>query len=140
MRQFIIKRKIDAPVENGNTIRLKITSGIFQDMRLRKGVTTLTIPFQIELMNESDRNLISYQYKLPKELSEKGVMLLGAYEDNGTLSVGVMNMSDAGEIRLREKQDFIIIEVLEKVSLKPVKSFFPEDGIAVKKAVRKRKK
>lgn len=139
MRQFIIKKKLEAPVENGNTIRLKISSGVFPDMRLREGVNTITLPFRVELMNESDRNLISYQYKLPKELSELGVMLLGAYEENDQITIGLMNMSAQPNLRFKEKQDILIIEVLEKVSLKPVKEFMPEMPKNDKKTTKRKK-
>jgi hypothetical protein len=122
MRQFIIKKKLNAPVQDGNTIHLKITSDIFPDMRLHKGTNTFNIPFAIELMNPNDKELMAFQFKLAKELTQRGVTLLGAYEEDGSISVGVFNMNE-NEIRLREKQDFLMVEVLEKVSLKAVNDF-----------------
>jgi hypothetical protein len=122
VRQFIIKKKLNAPIQDGNTINLKITSEVFPDMRLNKGTNTFNIPFALELMNPNDKALMAFQFKLAKELTQKGVTLLGAYEEDGSISVGVFNMTD-NDIRLREKQDFLMVEVLEKVSLKAVSDF-----------------
>ena len=122
MRQYIIKNQPNAPVQNGNTITLKISSGNFPDMRLKSGVTTVSVPFSLDLLHPEDENSMSFQYKVPKELADKGIMLLGAYKEDQTMSIGLYNTGDL-ELRLKEMQPVLLIEVVEKASLKAVNTF-----------------
>ncbi len=122
MRQFLIKKQNNAPLQNENTIALSVNATILPDMRLIKGTNIVRIPFALETVNPADKHALAFQFKIPKELAQHGIMLLGAYEDGEEIAVSVFNLNDT-EIRMRDRQDFLLIEVVEKVSLKAVSEF-----------------
>lgn len=111
-------------IQNGNNIAIKITSGVFPQMSLTAGVNMLTLPFDIEFMNPADKDLVCFDFKLDKALAQHGLILLGAYEENGVLSVGLLNSNgDGATFPLKEKQNLLHATALEKVALKEVKDF-----------------
>jgi hypothetical protein len=122
MRQYIIKSQVNAPIQEGGTIALKVTSGDFPDMRLKSGLTSLYLPFKLELMHPDDENSMTFQFRAPKELFEKGIMMMGAYKEGNFINVALYNVSE-NEFRLREMQQVLLIDVIERASLKSVKEF-----------------